>query len=434
MRQLMTALLFAGLLAGVSQAATPVYLWELANVHADLTESPSNSDLIEGFPAREPAEEQPPFAGPEPVLSNEVINESNHYVINDFYQAIVWNDPNSDPNDLALDPNDLRDPNKMVLSLLFSNYCLYQPSLDGILSFGNGARSDGFGNQPGTTGSIDDLNNGVIGPGNTDGLLRDFARSSLVVRYGFSSPTDIGALRVIGGNLNDADTRTFQHYDVWVSTDGLGPAGTYTKIATGVKSGEFGFENIDDCNPLINPPCASGIAQDDPSTVSWFASMTEVRDNDSKILAAGVTDLRIVFYNTGSGSNVFTDPWHGVANEEDPDYIEPGAVCNTEVDQADIDGLKRAFVASVIQEIDVLGPNDDVPWGDIDYNDQQDMIDFAAYQACSGGLTTNGCYRFDQNENDGLDSADLDAFESQMNGPLDPTTIPDQRIDGLEAA
>ena len=416
MRQFMTTLLVAGFLAMATQAITPIYLWELANVHGDLTAAPSNTDLIEGFPELGPGAGDPPFQGADPVLSNQVINESINYNADDFYPAIVYSDPNHDPNDFFnYDPNDLRDPNLTVLALLM-DYCAYRPTPDDIL-FGVGNPSNGF--LPGTNGSIDDLNNGVIGPTTTDGVLRDFGRASLVVRYGFSTPTDIGVIRVIGGNINDSDTRTFHHYDVWVSTDGLGAGGSYELIAQGVKSGEYGYGNINDDGP------------DDPATLSWFASMTEVRDNDSKTLAAGVTDIRLVFYCTGSGSNIFTDPWNGSANEDDTNWLD---TCNTETDAADIDGRKRAFIAPVLQEIDVLGPDDDTPWGDIDYNGQSDMLDFAAYQGCSADLNSNGCYRFDQNENSSLDGADIDAFDALMNGPLDPTSIPDQRINGLDGA
>lgn len=413
MRSLMTTMLVAGFTLA-TQAATPIYIWELANTHPDLTATPSSTDLITGFTEVGPMPGDPPFMGSDPVLSNEVLNESFLYRASDFFPGIIWNDPNADPNDLAFDPNLLLDSSQSIVSILFGNYCLYTPSPDDLL-FGVGNPSNGF--FPGFNGDVSDFTNGVIGPTTTDGLLRDFGRASAVFRYGFASPTDIGVLRVIGGNINDSDTRTFHNYDVWVSTDGLGPAGTFTRIASQVKSGELGFGNINDAGP------------DDPNTLSWFASMTEVRDNDSKILAAGVTDLRIVFYCTGSGSNTFTDPWNAPGDAITPDCPNP----NTSTDPEDVDGIKRAFVAPVIQEIDVLGPNDDVPWGDIDYNDEVDMIDAAAYQNCSGGLATNGCYRFDQNENSSLDSADLDSFEALMNGPVDPTAIPDQFFTGVEA-
>jgi hypothetical protein len=430
MQRLMTTLLVTGGFVLLANAANPIYFWQLANVHADLTRGPLNNDLIESFTELGPNEGDEFFVGAEPVLANQMINESFNYVLDPFLPGFIWNDPNIDPFDLGLDPNELYNTDAFLLSYLIPQSpampCGTSPTADDLL-FGVGQRSDGFGVQFGTTGSIDDFNNGVIGPGTSDGLLRDDGRASLVLRYGFSSPTDIGAIRVIGGNINDSDTRTFHHYDVWVSTDGLGPAGTYTRIAKGVKSGEFGYGNIDDCQTFGCPP---GIAQDDPNTLSWFASLTELRDFDSKTLVAGATDIRIVFYCTGSGSNFFADPWNGYVNE-DPGWV---TTCGELMHPEDNDGIKWSFVASVIQEIDVLGPNDDTPWGDINRDDYFDMVDFTAYQQCSGGLSANGCYRFDQNENSGLDSTDLDTFEAQMTGPLDPTMVPAQFFNGVDAA
>jgi hypothetical protein len=329
-----------------AQPLTPFYLWYLTDQPTTLPDAPSSTDLVQGFPE----------VTTDGVLQNEVINES-------FYGEF----------DGLIDPF-----NNVTSYLIPDNVCLQIGT----------APSDGF--LPGYGGNPGQFVDGVLN-GATDGLLRDYGAASLVLRFGFTNPTDIGAVRVIGGNLNP-DGRTFHHYDVWASIEGLGTFGTYFLVAEGVRTGEFATGN-------------PGL---------WRGSETELHDFDRKTLVAGVTDLRIVFWCVDNTGSFFIDQWQGLANES-PEFI---ASCGGfGEDPEDNDGYRRAFVGSLIREIDVFAPGDITPWGDINYDDRYDMVDAAAFQACPGDLTTNGCFRFDFDENDALDAADVDTFGGLMNGP-----------------
>lgn len=337
----------------VAQPITPYSLWELEPTHADLRAQPSSTDLVQGFP-------ESVIPG---ILSDQVINESKNSGTFGF-----------------IDPNNGVTSHHMYTS-------------DDCLQINYSDDSDGFHDCCG--GNPGQLNNGMIN-GPIDGVLRDFARAALVLRFGFSSPTDIGALRVIGGNLNDPDGRTFHHYDVWASTDGLGDFGRYHLIARGVRSGEFGMVN----------------------DFTWHASLTELHDFDSKYLAEDVTDLRLVFYcvsNTGIG-RLFLDPWQGYFAEE-PDYVT-SCSASEPAEPMDVDGRRKAFEASVLQEIDVFAPGEITPWGDIDYDTDLDIIDAARLQLCYDGSTTsNGCFRYDLTEDGTVAFDDAEMFVGMMTGP-----------------
>ncbi|MBK9121389.1 MAG: hypothetical protein IPM18_17560 [Phycisphaerales bacterium] len=349
------ALLCLPLVVGAAQAdVNPYFKWELAPTFAQLSHPPSSTDLVQGFATTTESG----------ILSNQILNESAY----PFNFGII-------------------DATNEVYSMLMnqgSAPCLYD-QFPGI-----GQASDGFyccpsfaGGHPGVF--VDGLANGPL-----DGILRDFARASLVVRFGFTTPTNIGYLRVLGGNFLNLDGRVFQHYDVWASTDGLGDLGTYTLVAASVRTGEFG--------QLFN-------------TGLWAGSLTELHNFDSKYLVQGCTDLRIVFYCVSNTQGAFRDPWNGAANETDAAYL------SCDMDPEDVDGLRKAIEAPIIREIDVFPPGVGTPWGDIDYNGKRDMIDAAAFQVCaSADLTTGGCYRFDLDEDDFLTGADVTLFGALMTG------------------
>lgn len=338
-----------------AQPITPFYTWELTETFAEMSAQPSSTDMVEGFPE----------ANMQGVLHNEVLNESLHS---------------------ELDLGIVDDANGIYTWLMDS-------SMFGCLDMIEGLESEGFlGNCPGCPGNgVWQFVDGEIN-GYQDGILRDYGRVSLSVRFGFSVPTHIGALRVIGGNM-DKNGRTFHHYDVWASTDGQGNFGTFFPVAMSVRTGEF---------TMIN-------------NGSWEGALTEVHDFDSAVLVPDCTDLRLVFYCVDNTQGMFIDPWQGNFNESD-DYV---LQCpDTENEDEDTDGFRKAFVAPIIREIDVFAPGEIAPWGDIDYDDDYDMVDFAAMQGCQGGmLTSGGCFRFDLDDSGAVAAADLDDFEALMSGP-----------------
>lgn len=340
--------------ASLAQAITPFYFWELEFSRNNLSAQPSSSDLVNGFPRTE-------IPG---ILNNQVINESafngNFGVIDDFNQVYSWLMNTTTP----------------------------------CLPLNVGQPSNGFHNV--STGNEAKFVNGAF-DGNLDGILRDYGRAALAVRFGFQNPTDIGYLRVIGGNILNRDGRTFHHYDVWASTDGFGDFGNFFLVAQSVRSGNFGLINTD----------------------LWEAALTTVHDFDSKYLVENCTDLRLVFYCVDNTAGRFQDPWQGLANE-DAAYL---AACPGTEEPQDTDGFRKAFVGSIIREVDVfpvspVGGAGDTPWGDIDYDHDRDMEDAAALQICAASATnTGGCFRYDFDSNGAVTAADASVFGSLMTGP-----------------
>jgi hypothetical protein len=258
-------------------------------------------------------------------------------------------------------------------------------------------------------GGMQDLVDGVAGTA-CQSVLRDFGRASLVVRFGFENPTDIGRLHVFGANFNDRDGRVFQNYDVWARQGDCGDGtcaahGTletslvgyeeFFLVQRGVKSGEFGMEN-------------SGL---------WQGSLTRVLNFDSDILLEDCTDLRIVFYAVTNPDAVFLDPYQGY-EVESPAYRDACSNgVNTMQEPEDEDGRRKAFVASIIKEIDVLVPQP-TPTADIDYDGDIDLFDMAAMQRCfDADVSTNGCYRYDTDESGLVDDADWQVIAPLLTGP-----------------
>jgi hypothetical protein len=334
--------------AALAQPITPIYFWELEESFADLSAQPSSDDLVQGFP-----ETFTPG-----ILSDEVINES-------FYNGMFG----------------IIDEENGVYSFLMNS------GPPGCLEIVEGLPSDGF--LPGYGGHPGQFVDGELN-GQTDGILRDYGRAALAIRFGFSAPTDIGTIRVIGGNY-DRNGRTFHHYDVWASTDGMGDMGSFFPIALGVRTADFTLINFN----------------------QWEASLTEVHDFDSKYLVQGATDLRVVFYCVDNTQGRFQDQWQGNANED------AGYQANCpDTEPEDIDGFRKAFVGSIIREVDVFAPDVETPWGDIDYDDDTDLIDAAAFQRCfASSATSGGCFRFDFNEDSVIAFDDFATFAGMMTGP-----------------
>jgi len=283
---------------------------------------------------------------------------------------------------------------------------LMDTSPSGCLGLVEFLASDGFHPLTGN-GGMPDLVDGAAGTA-LKSVLRDFGRASLVVRYGFSQPTDIGYIRVIAANLQDRNCRVFQHYDVYYRQgdcgDGICPAhgdmssglvgfDEFVPLALSVRTGDFGIYN-------------SGI---------WQASLTEVMNRDAKVMIPGCTDLRFVFYCVADTENRFMDPWQGNFAEDESFQLQCPAV-----EDQDLDGKRKAFVASIIKEIDVFNPDDhfDFVRGDIDYDGDRDLVDFAAFQDCfEADINTNGCFRFDYTQDNVIDADDLPGFAADMTGP-----------------
>jgi PKD repeat protein len=151
-----------------------------------------------------------------------------------------------------------------------------------------------------------DLTDGVAGAG-TEAVLADYLRPSLRISYVLSPPQSIAGLNVFAQN---SDGRVFQNYDVEYSVAG---DSSYQMLIEGVTSGPFG---------QINPG-------------SIGASLTQVAGVSEGPIAVEVDALRFTFYCVSNVSGFFWDEW---------DAGEPG----------DTDGNPRAYVASLIKEIDVL--------------------------------------------------------------------------------
>ncbi len=353
------------LMPAASAGAEAVYTWELAPNFADLSESISDTDLIAGFGVNTNG-----------LPLNEGINES---AIAPFTFGIID-----------------------VVSEVYS--WLMDTAPPGCLGMIELLPSDGF--HPGLPpscpeGGMSHLVDGVAGTA-CQSVLRDFGRAALVVRYGFDPPQDIGRIRVFGGNFNNRDARVFHNYDVYART-GPSPAGSepgfneFFQVAANVTSGSYGMVNKD--FPAEGQLSVQG-------------SMTDVFDFDGNTLIEGCSDLRIVFYCVGNADGFFIDPWQGNASEGEGYQSD----C-PDVEDEDTDGFKKAFEASIIKEIDVFPPGP-TPFGDIDYDDDRDLIDIAAFQGCfMQDVAANGCYRFDYNEDLAIDLADLDSFAADLSGP-----------------
>ncbi len=200
-------------------------------------------------------------------------------------------------------------------------------------------------------------------PAFTDGasdpgvVLRDFAQAANVLRYDFDQPTDLRELVVFAANAG-ADGRVFQHYDVYVSTDG---GASFAPLVRGVKAGEFGDENAG----------------------TYGASYTRVHAPVAGTLVTSATNLRLVFYDVTHG-DTFLDPYQGKFNETQ------GYQNNCPDTQAqDLDGRQKAFGAPVIVEIDVFARRS----GDANSDGVVNASDWPAIADCLTG-PGNPCDEF----------------------------------------
>jgi hypothetical protein len=323
---------------------------------------------------------------------NQGINES---AIAPF--ALGWIDPNNGP----MPPDGLPGVGSW-----------YMESAGGCRQIFYDQNSSGF-HPVGGNGDMADLVDGQTG-NYLKSVLRDFARASLVVRYGFENPTDIGQIRIFAANLDIGPTnpgrmgRVFQYYDVYARqgdcSGGPCPAGPgmfdgfdeFFPVAIGVSTGNPGLVTN---NPEQNP-------------APWEGTQSDVVNFNSNTLIPNCTDLRIVLYCVSNTQGFFIDPWQGYVND-DPAMAD---ACTNSVppEPEDTDGYMKAFEAPIIKEIDVFGPID-TPFGDIDYDADQDLFDAAAFQRCfNGDVSTNGCYRFDYEPDADVDGADWASFRAQL--------------------
>ncbi|MFQ5804846.1 MAG: PKD domain-containing protein [Phycisphaerae bacterium] len=184
----------------------------------------------------------------------------------------------------------------------------------------------------GETGGLIDLTDGIAG-GPLEAVLADYSRPSLQVRYEFSSPQNIGNIRVFAAN---GDGRVFQNYDVEYSVVGESSFQTLTENVT---TGPFGQVN----------------------NGGFGATLTTISGAQPGAIASDVDALRFIFYDvsTVSPPNVFWDEW----DTDEPD---------------DTDGNPRAYVASIIKEIDVFAA-ESRNIADLDDDGDADMDDFSIF-------------------------------------------------------
>ena len=188
-----------------------------------------------------------------------------------------------------------------------------------------------------------DLTDGVAGAP-TEAVLADYSRPSLQIRYDLAAPQTIESINVLAAG---ADGRVFQNYDVQHSVIG---DGSFQTLIDNVTTGPFGQVNDG----------------------SIGATLTQITGSQPGPIGVDVDSLRFVFYDvsTVNPASVFWDEW---------DADEPG----------DIDGNPRAYVGSVIKEIDVFeytGPSVG-NIADFDHDGDADLDDFAALES---SLITSG--------------------------------------------
>ncbi|UCG16800.1 MAG: hypothetical protein JSV19_01950 [Phycisphaerales bacterium] len=238
----------------------------------------------------------------------------------------------------------------------------------------------------GAAGGLADLTDGIEGS-TVEAVLGDFARAALVVRYDFASPTDVEEIVVFAANEDPNapyNGRLFQHYDVYVSRD---YAQTFEPLALTVTTGGFGYLN--------------------QAPVDLRATYTRVYDALSLVVAEGVTDVRLVFFDVSNTGGRFHDPWGGNANED------AGYQANCpDVEPEDTDGYRPAFEAPIVKEIDIFG----VRQGDGDRDGDVDLADFVILAACMTGPDNGpvgvGCEMFDFSPKDNdVDLADFAGFQ-----------------------
>lgn len=200
-------------------------------------------------------------------------------------------------------------------------------------------------------------------------VLRDFGRAAAVLRYDFASPQRLRDIVVFARNPG-RDGRVFQHYDVYVSTNG---GVDFEPLYLGVRTGPFGSTN--------------------PGT--YGASFTRVYSAVPAPLAEHVDSVRLVFYDTHIGDTFF-DPWQSNTGEGASYQVQ----CPTQ-EPDDADGLRKAFSSPILVEIDMHA----VASGDFDADGDVDLADFAAFVACLSGpadLPDGGCAAFDFPPGDGV--------------------------------
>lgn len=361
--------------------------FELANNFVELTPI-SDSDLINGFGVNTNG-----------LPINEGINES---AIAPF--VLGWIDPFNGP--MPAEAGALPGVGSWLME-----------SFGGCRQLFYTQPSDGFFQGLPGNGNMADLVDGVAG-NFLKSVLRDFGRASLVVRYGFENPTDIGRIRVYAGNLNEGsnvgrDGRAFHYYDIYarqgdcMGFSGECPAGPtdqdgfdeFFLVASGVSSGQPGTLTN---NPANNPN-------------PWEGTMTDVVSFDANVLIPACTDLRIVIYAVSNTQGFFLDPWQGYVND-DP-ALQAACEPTYPADAEDQDGFLKAFQAPIIKEIDVFGPID-TPTADVDYDGDIDLFDLAHAQLCfNADVTTNGCYRYDTDLSGAFDATDWATIAPLVSGP-----------------
>lgn len=162
----------------------------------------------------------------------------------------------------------------------------------------------------------DDVNNTGLA-----GLLNDFpgvGTATKVIRYDLAAPADVRKIQILSGN-DGADGRVFSTTHIRYSTDGS----TYQSL------GYFESDPLGTVN-----------------AGTWRATLVDITDNGSPLLAAGVTNLVFEFYAVDNTGGQYRDPFDGVNGF-------------TGVD----DGLSAAFVAPLIWEINAVAIPEPATYG-----------------------------------------------------------------------
>lgn len=235
---------------------------------------------------------------------------------------------------------------------------------------------------------------GVGGFNTLTGLLNDFpgdGNPAKVIQYDLAQPANIGAVNILAGNSNDVDGRMFVNVVIRYSDDNgenFYPLGGYVP---GLGTNPNGYYSSD--VPLaINRP---GGSQEDPQQLETLVTFMSIFDDESPVMALGVTNLQFDFYASNN-----SDGWQ----RDGFDGLNPF----TEFD----DSQPEAISSPLIWEIDVLeGP--DVS-ADFNSDEKVDGQDFLIWQR--GVLVNDGSATLVDGDADGdtnVDGGDLTVWEKQ---------------------
>jgi hypothetical protein len=167
------------------------------------------------------------------------------------------------------------------------------------------------------TGTLASLTNGLFDEDVLTLLLGDYHHPSLHLRYTFEQPVDIVEFRSFAAHRRDWGNRAWQNIDIRIN-------------------GRHGIDELTTGPFGQTSPHPDGAV----SVVRWTPS------DDQQYVARDVSILDIIYYPVSHTDHyTFVDPWHPIS--------DPKSTLQDQI--RDSDGIARAYVASLLKEIDVIG-------------------------------------------------------------------------------